>query len=108
MSKTLDFNKLKKKYMTVTLLDGTVLMITTPTKSVLDSFLTMRDTLSDDNMSDDAIDELYEICAKIMSRNKAGVVITKERVQDIFDFEDIIIFIRAYTEFIHEVSNAKN
>lgn len=108
MSKSLDFTKLKKQYMTVTLADNTVLMIGTPTKAVLDEFLGLKDSLTAEGVGDEAIDELYAICAKIMSHNKTGVKIGVERVHELFDFEDIIIFIRAYSEFISEVSNAKN
>ncbi len=110
MAKSLDFNLLKKRYLTVKLADEeqTVLMISTPTKSVLDSFIALRDTISDETVGDEAIEELYDICAKIMSRNKAGKVITREKLEDVFDFEDVIIFIRAYTDFINEVSNSKN
>lgn len=110
MGRSLDFNNIRKKYLTVTLADEakTVLLIGTPTKAVLDSLLNMKDALGDENLTDDAIEDLYEICSKIMSRNKTGRVITKEAVQEIFDFEDIIVFIRAYTEFINEVSSAKN
>lgn len=109
MSKTLDFNKLKKKFMTVTLADenNTVLMINTPTKAIMDGFLAMRDSLSED-MENDALDELYDIVARIMSHNRNGKKFTKEEVQELFDYEDIIIFIRAYTEFINEVIDAKN
>lgn len=110
MAKSLDFNLLKKRYLTVKLADEeqTVLMISTPTKSVLDSFIALRDTISDETVGDEAIEELYDICAKIMSRNKTGKVITREKLEDVFDFEDVIIFIRAYTDFINEVSNSKN
>lgn len=110
MSKTLNFNNLKKRYLTVTLPDEdqSVLMIGTPTKTIFDELLNMKDALEGASVTDDAINDLYEICAKIMSRNKTGRVITMETVQDLFDFEDIIIFVRAYTEFINEVSSAKN
>lgn len=110
MAKSLDFNNMKKKYLTVTLADEakTVLMIGTPTKAVLDSLLSMKDALAGNELTDDAIDDLYDICARIMSRNKTGRVIDKETVQEIFDFEDIIVFIRAYTDFISEVSGTKN
>ena len=83
-------------------------MITTPTKSVLDSFVSIKDELTDENMSEEAIDELYSLCTKIMNRNKTGVVITKEKLHSLFDFEDIIVFIRAYSDFISEVTNSKN
>lgn len=108
MAKSLDFRNLKKQYMTVTLADDTVLMIGTPTKAVMDEFLGLKDSLTADNMGDNAIDELYSICAKIMSHNKTGVYISVERVHELFDFEDVIFFIRAYSEFISEVANSKN
>ncbi len=110
MANTLDFNTLKKRYFTVTLADeeNTKLMISTPTKSVLDSFINMSNSLTEENFGDEAIDELYDIVAKIMSRNKTGKHISKEKVEECFDFEDVILFIRAYTEFISEVTNSKN
>lgn len=108
MAKALDFTKLKKRYFPVTLEDGTALQISMPTKSIMDGFISMKDTLTAENMGDDAITELYEICARIMSRNKTGIKITTEMLEDMFDFGDVITFIRGYSEFISEISNEKN
>lgn len=110
MAKALDFNKIKKRYFTVTLADdqNTKLMICTPTKEIMDEFISMNDSLRAENMGDDAIDELYELCAKIMSRNKGGIKITKKELDSILDFEDVILFIQSYTEFINELVNSKN
>jgi hypothetical protein len=110
MAKALNFNKIKKNYFTVTLPDEneSTLMICTPTKAIMDEFISMKDSLSAENMGDDAIDQLYELCAKIMNRNKGGIKIAKKELEEMFDFEDIIIFIRSYTEFINELSNSKN
>lgn len=110
MAKALDFNTLKKQYLTVTLADEnkTKLMITTPTKKVLDSFVSIKDSLDLEEMGETAIDELYGIVALVMSHNKTGVKITKEKIEEIMDFEDVIVFIQAYTDFISEVTNSKN
>lgn len=110
MAKTLDFNKIKKRYFTVTLADekNTTLMICTPTKEIMDEFISMKDSLTAENMGDDAISELYELCAKIMCRNKGGIKITKEYLESLFDFEDVIIFIKSYTDFINELTDSKN
>lgn len=110
MAKTLDFKALKKQYMTVKLADekNTTLLITTPTKAVLDSFLSMKDYLSEENVKDEAINELYEIVTKIMNHNKGGIKLSKKEIEEMFDFEDITIFIRAYTDFISEVTGSKN
>lgn len=110
MAKALDFNKTKKRYWTVTLPDDkkTVLLISTPTKAVFNELISMKNALESAEMAESAIDDLYEICAKIMSRNKTGRVVTVEYVQEIFDFEDIILFVHGFTEFVHEVAGTKN
>lgn len=110
MSRALDFNTLKKQYLPVTLNDEkkTKLLITTPTKGVLDDFVRISDYLGDEGVGDEAISELYEVVARVMSHNKAGITITREKVEELLDFEDVIVFIRAYTAFIDEVVNAKN
>ena len=113
MSKPLNFNNVKKKYLTVTLADEkkTTLMIGTPTKAVMDDLLLLQDsldTLSDEDTSIDVTNDLYQACARIMNRNKGGIEITKEYLENLFDFEDIIIFFNAYMDFISEVTGEKN
>ena len=110
MSKVFDFNALKKKYMTVKLPDenNTVLMITTPSKKVLDSFLAMKNSVNVEELGDEAINELYGIVCTVMNYNKAGIKIPKEKIEELLDFEDVLMFIRAYADFISEVSNSKN
>lgn len=113
MSNTLNFNKVQKKYLTVTLADdkNTVLMIGTPTKSIFDDLKAMQQGLelvSDDEQKSEDIDALYEACAKIMRRNKMNKPISKEFLEEIFDIEDITIFFNAYMKFVDEAINSKN
>lgn len=113
MSKTLNFNNVKKHFFTVTLADekNTVLMIGTPTKAIMDDLTLLQKsmtTVSDSESNAEATDDLYNACARVMSRNKAGVKITKEFLAEIFDFEDITIFFNAYMDFIDEVIASKN
>lgn len=113
MAKSLNFNNVKKQFLTVTLADekNTVLMIGTPTKAIMDDLTLLRNSMNSvsDNESDiEATDDLYNACARVMSRNKAGVNITKEFLAEIFDVEDITIFFNAYMEFIDEVIASKN
>ena len=65
------------------------------------------ETLSDD-ASAEAISDLYEACAKVMSRNKTNTKIEKEYLEEVLDFEDIVIFFNAYMEFISTLSAEKN
>ena len=113
MAKSLDFNKVKKQFLTITLADekNTTLMIGTPTKAIMDDLMILQNSMSavsDNETNNEATDDLYNACARVMSRNKAGVKITKEFLSEIFDFEDIILFFTAYMEFIDEVIASKN
>ena len=114
MSKALNFNTVKKQYLTVTLADDkkTTLMIGTPTKSVMNDLVLLQASVEaiNDDTNPEVIDDLYRACAKVMSRNKAGLEITKEALEEIFDIEDITIFFNAYMEFLDEVmsANSKN
>lgn len=111
MANVLDFTKRKKEYMTVKLDDEkkTVLMIGTPTKAILNEFISINDTIGEDGGADaQAIDDLYSVCAKVMSFNKGGIRITPEYLEDFFDIEDVMIFFKAYGEFMSSVTNAKN
>jgi len=110
LSRSFDFNTLKKKYFPVTLNDEkkTKLLIIMPTKKTLDEFIGMRDTLNDETRGDEVIGELYDLVARIMSHNKTGAKIAKEQIEELLDFEDVIAFIQAYSDFIAEVTNSKN
>ena len=113
MGKTLNFNNVKKQFLTITLADekSTTLFIGTPTKAIMDDLMILQEsmsTVSDDKTNNEATDDLYSACAKVMSRNKGGVKITKEFLAEVFDFEDIILFFNAYMEFIDEVIASKN
>lgn len=112
MAKAINFNNVKKRYLTITLADekNTVLMIGTPTKAVMNDLVLLRsgfESLGED-ANEEVLDDLYNVCARVMSRNKTGKKITKEYLEEIFDFEDIILFFHAYIEFVSELANAKN
>lgn len=105
--KALNFNNTNKTYLNVTLTDGTVLLVGTPTKRIFDELIAIKDNL--DNITDsETLSTIYSVCALIMSRNKAGKEITKEYLEETFDVEDIIIFFKAYVAFMGELQKSKN
>lgn len=111
MAKTLDFTTRKKEYMTVKLNDEkkTVLMIGTPTKAILDEFISVHENLSEDGGADrEAVNDLYRVCAKVMSFNKGGIKITPDYLSTFFDLEDLMVFFNAYSDFMESVTNVKN
>ncbi len=113
MAQVLNFHNVQKHYLNIVLADekNTELMVGTPTKGVMDDLLVLQGALneiSEDSDNMEATEDLYRVTAKILSRNKAGIKITKEALADLFDFEDIVIFFNAYMEFITEVTSSKN
>lgn len=110
MAKSLNFHKIKKPYFTVTLPDenSTTLMIRTPTKAIMDEFLSTQDSLNDVEMDTDASDALYELCTKIINHNKGGIKIAQKDLENLLDFTDLVIFFRSYANFISGIVNEKN
>lgn len=113
MSKPLNFNKTKKRYLTVTLADEnqTTVMVGTPTKRVLSAIISLQDDITNaenGEVYEEQLDDMYAICAEIMNHNKMGVKIEKELLEDIFDFDDIMTFFNAYMDFIYEGTAGKN
>lgn len=110
MAKTFDFNTLKKEYLTVRLKDDkkTVLMIGTPTKAILEEFTEINNRITDNDGADkEAIEDLYKVCAKVMSFNKGGIKVSVNQLAN-YDLEDIMAFFNAYSEYMESVTNAKN
>lgn len=113
MANVLNFNNVKKRYLTVTLPDEqkTTLMVGTPTKAITDELILLKsgiETLEEDETNTEALDDLYTACARIMSRNKGGVKITTEYLSELFDFEDILLFFNTYMNFLSELTSSKN
>lgn len=113
MAKALNFNNIKKQFLTVTLADDekTTLLIATPDKRTMSELTVFQDQIESmtDEPDAETMDALYDITARLMSRNKGGKKITKEYLESIcFDFEDIMIFFRAYKDFLSEIISSKN
>ena len=109
MTKSINFKTRKKDFLTVTFPDDTVIFIGTPTKAIFSALTTMQNELKDVNdTSDESLDSLYDACAVIMSRNKTGKKITREYLESVLDFEEIIALFNLYMEFIGDLSTSKN
>lgn len=114
MANVLNFNTAKKQYLTVTLPDekNTTLMVCMPTKSLFEELDSIKHSFSSDKNTEESLDqvlgELYDLVARVMSRNKVGVKITKKDLEKCLDFEDIVIFFRSYMTFVNSVKSSKN
>lgn len=109
MAKTLDFNKVKKHYFTITLNDNdqTKLQIMTPLKKQVAELMEL---LPDDasNPTDEDLSVLFDLAARLMSRNKQNYKVEASLLEEILDYEDLCIFFDLFTDFLTEVTGSKN
>ena len=109
MAKMLDFSRAKKPTLPVKFPDETIVHIYAPTKAMLEEFIELNATLEKAANSDrESMDVLYDFVARCLSHNKLGKVITPEYVGEQLDVGDLIVFARAYADFIAELKNGKN
>ena len=108
----LNFNDVTKQYLTVTFADEnhTTIMVGTPTKALLRELVDLEKNIHAINSEDNfgALDVLYDVCAKVMSRNKTGFKVTKEFLEENLDLEDSLIFLKGYMSFVSKLSKQKN
>lgn len=110
MNQVLDFNKVKKNYLTIVLPDEgqTKLFLMSPTKRLLTELTEMLPEDTGEMPSEEDLEALYGLTARIMSRNKTGKEVTAAELMDCLDFEDLIAFFEAYSTFISNTANQKN
>lgn len=101
-----DFNKIKKRNFSVTLKNGDKLQVRMPTKRIYEE-MKLLNTSKDSKLADQAAD-LYEVTAHIISNNLNDKVYTTDMVEEMFDYEDLSLFIVAYAEYVQEANNSPN
>lgn len=114
MAKTLDFNRLKRPTLPLVMPDEarTKISVTLPTEGTVNAFINDAPAHMDalEAGADGAVQSVYEMTAELMSHNLEGIKVTALDLRDKFNLklEDLVIFYGAYTDFINEVTNAKN
>lgn len=105
MERCLDFNRLEKKVLNVTLSDQNKTKITVlpPTKNLYEKVVLVRERLQQllktdlsDVLAVDIVGDIYEVVAQIMSRNREEIIITKNQAMEILDFKDVWEFLNLY------------
>ena len=110
MAKSFDFNKFKVKTMSVTLSDEdkTTLAVMTPDKRLRDDLVALYEDVNEAD-EDEIGEALYELSARVMSRNTKGIEISSDQLKELYpDPTYIMAFLNAYVDFIGEVTNSKN
>lgn len=82
----------------------TKLSVCIPSKGMLDNMISLKD--AEENK--ESINMLYEVCAELISNNREKISYTAEEIKEMLEFEDLLVFIQYFTDFINEVQSSKN
>ena len=105
MAKTLDFNKIKKEFITITLRDKekTKLRVLPPSKELYEGVVIVKErliqllTASEEDVDNaDVVGDIYDVVAQCMSRNQENIEITKKQLEQMLDFADVWQFLNLY------------
>lgn len=97
-----NFNKVQRRYFNVTLKNGKTYLVAMPEKATFETLVALESAAVED-----VIDDLYECVAKIISNNKQGYRVKMDDIKE-YNFDEIMQFIGAYTDFIQGLKNEKN
>ena len=84
--------------------EQTKLNVCVPDKGMMDNMIALRDVKE----NEETIDMLYEVCAELISNNREKKSYTADELKDMLEFEDLLVFVQYFTDFINEVQNSKN
>lgn len=115
MAKELNFATAKKKFLTITFIDGEKILVRVPTKRIMDELVNMKSAFEElesqegeEKNDSAALDEIYEITADIMSNNIKKKKIEVDYLSEVLDIEDLMIFFNTYMDFVNELKTVKN
>ena len=108
-SKSFNFGKMKRSFLTTTLLDGTTLVINMPKKSTFEKMQEFNE-IEEENTSDTEVyNDLLALIAEILSNNKGGQEITAEYLEEQgYDIELMVGFLAEYSDFVNSIKNNPN
>lgn len=112
--KELNFNSVQRPSLVLTMKDEeqTVLHVAVPKESLVEELQQMARELSTVVKTGDAdgMRAVYDLAARLMSCNRDLIKVTADDLKSKYDldFEDIVLFFRAYIDFIAEITSAKN
>lgn len=104
----LDYSKVQKRVLPVTLRDGTALSLEMPKKRVFTKLLQASKTLSSLSDSEETINEIFGVAAEILSSNTQRKEISAEYVAENLDFDDVSVLLNAYMSFVGLLKNDPN
>ena len=108
-SKNFNFGKLKRSFLTTTLLDGTVLVVNMPKKSTFEKMNELNNIDEESTSDTEVYNEILELMAEILSNNKGGKKIEADYLEEQgYDIELVIGYLCEYNDFVKSIRNDPN
>lgn len=105
----LDFRKVPKKFLNITLIDGKAILVRMPTKKIFDILVTLENNLSALELNNkEQIAYIYDLTAEILSNNLKNEKIDSDYLAGLLDVEDIQILFKSYVNFVTGFTNVPN
>lgn len=114
MAKTLDFNALRRPTLPLVMRDAdkTQIKVTTPNEGLIEELQAVGPELQGIVSAGDAdgIRAIYGLAARLISCNEEGLTVTAEDLRDKYRLGlfELISFFSVYTDFIGDITKAKN
>jgi hypothetical protein len=114
MARELNFNSLERPHLKLTMRDAdhTVLRVTTPTEELVERLTACADGLQEvlEKKDADAARAAWDLLAELLSYNMEGIKVTANDliVKYGLFLDDAVVLMKAYLDFITELTNAKN
>lgn len=114
MAKVLDFNALTRPTLPLVMRDDrkTEITLIAPTEGLVEELQSMAPHMAGalSASEQEAIPVIYDLAARLMSCNTAGLQVTAEDLRGKYrmNLEALIVFYNVYMDFLTEITNAKN
>lgn len=110
---TFDFNKIKKSYLTVTLLDTEkekkeTILVKMPMKKTFEKMVQIQKQDTEDMPADEVMNLVSGIVASILSNNMQKKKISAQIISDNYTLEEQMMLIDKFMEFTDTLSNDPN
>ena len=99
----LDYTQREKKFLTVKLADGRLLLLSPPKKSLYTTLSKMEKAIGETDDYEAIFEDVASLTALILSNNKEREVITAAEVEEMMDFDDMFYLVSGYSVFAGEV-----
>lgn len=109
--KVLDLTAKERPSIQYVLTEDITIDVFTPTKAVKELFSSLGEALiklGKHEATEDDIDTIFDVSAKILSRNKQGISFTKNDLLNLLDTDDVAEILIAYADFLNETITSKN